>query len=41
MAGWIEQASFLSELDREARRQLEVLRPQHVPDRTTLFRPGD
>lgn len=41
MAGWIEQASFLSELDREARRQFEVLRPQHVPDRTTLFRPGD
>lgn len=41
MAGWIEQASFLSELDREARRQLDILRPQHVPARTTLFRPGD
>ena len=41
MAGWIEQASFLSDLDREARGHLEGLRPQHVPDRATLFRPGD
>lgn len=41
MAGWIEQASFLTDLDPEARGQLEALRPQHVPDRATLFRPGD
>ncbi|MBW8283414.1 MAG: Crp/Fnr family transcriptional regulator [Rhizobium sp.] len=41
MAGWIEQAPFLSQLDRDARRHLEGLRPQHVADRTTLFRPGD
>lgn len=41
MAAWIEQAPFLTELDREARASLEALRPQHIPDRTTLFRPGD
>lgn len=41
MAGWIGQASFLSELDREALGHLEGLRPQHIADRTTLFRPGD
>ncbi|GEO83936.1 MULTISPECIES: Crp/Fnr family transcriptional regulator [Alphaproteobacteria] len=41
MAVWIEQAPFLAELNREARAHLDGLRPQHIPDRTTLFRPGD
>lgn len=41
MAGWAEQASFLSEIDADARRALEALKPIHVPSRTTLFRPGD
>ncbi|WP_377274837.1 Crp/Fnr family transcriptional regulator [Rhizobium sp. R86522] len=41
MAGWAEQASFLAEIDPDARRALETLKPMHVPARTTLFRPGD
>jgi CRP/FNR family transcriptional regulator len=41
MAGWAEQASFLAEIDPDARRALEALKPMHVPARTTLFRPGD
>jgi CRP/FNR family transcriptional regulator, anaerobic regulatory protein len=39
--GWVDQASFLTTLDDEARRELEKLRPAHVPNRTILFRPGD
>ena len=41
MAGWAEQASFLADIDAEARRELQALKPMHVPVRTTLFRPGD
>jgi CRP/FNR family transcriptional regulator len=41
MGGWIDHTPFLSILDAEARAALEGLKPQHVPDRTTLFRPGD
>ncbi|MFN3507940.1 MAG: Crp/Fnr family transcriptional regulator [Allorhizobium sp.] len=41
MAGWAEQASFLADIDAEARRELQALKPMHVPQRTTLFRPGD
>jgi CRP/FNR family transcriptional regulator, anaerobic regulatory protein len=41
MAGWVDQAGFLTGLDAQARRELEVLKPVHVPMRTTLFRPGE
>lgn len=41
MVGWADQASFLAEIDDEARRALEALKPMHVPARATLFRPGD
>ncbi|MCJ7993517.1 Crp/Fnr family transcriptional regulator [Rhizobium cremeum] len=41
MAGWIDQVQFLSSLDGAAREMLDSLRPQHLHDRTTLFRPGD
>jgi len=41
MVGWADQASFLADLDEEARRELEALKPVHVPARSTLFRPGD
>lgn len=41
MAGWADRASFLSEIDADARRALEALKPVHVPVRSTLFRPGD
>jgi len=41
MVGWADQASFLADIDDEARRALEALKPMHVPARATLFRPGD
>ncbi|EKF60038.1 CRP/FNR family transcriptional regulator [Agrobacterium albertimagni AOL15] len=41
MAGWADQAGFLGGIDAEARRELEALKPVHVPVRSTLFRPGD
>ncbi|RCW28221.1 CRP/FNR family transcriptional regulator [Ciceribacter lividus] len=41
MAGWVDQAGFLSALEPEVRAQLGTLKPHYVPDRTTLFRPGD
>lgn len=41
MAGWADQAGFLDGIDAGARRMLEALTPVHVPQRTTLFRPGD
>lgn len=41
MAGWADQAGFLSGIDDEARRALEALTPMYVPARSTLFRPGD
>ncbi len=41
MVGWADQASFLADIDEEARRALEALKPMHVPARATLFRPGD
>ncbi|RKE84162.1 Crp/Fnr family transcriptional regulator [Rhizobium sp. AG855] len=41
MAGWADQAGFLAGIDDAARRELEALKPMHVPQRTTLFRPGD
>ena len=41
MAGWADQAGFLADIDAETRRELDGLKPVHVPVRTTLFRPGD
>ncbi len=41
MVGWADQASFLADIDDQARRALEALKPMHVPARATLFRPGD
>ncbi len=41
MVGWADQASFLADIDDEARRALEALKPMHVPARATLFRPAD
>ncbi|MFC3316393.1 cyclic nucleotide-binding domain-containing protein [Rhizobium rosettiformans] len=41
MVGWADQAGFLADIDDEARRALEALKPMHVPARATLFRPGD
>ena len=41
MVGWADKASFLADIDDEARRALEALKPMHVPARATLFRPGD
>lgn len=41
MAGWADQAGFLADIDEGARRELEALKPVHVPARSTLFRPGD
>ena len=41
MVSWADQASFLADIDDEARRALEALKPMHVPARATLFRPGD
>lgn len=41
MSGWIDQAGFLVPLDEEAKAMLGALKPQHVPDASVLFRPGD
>ncbi|MBT9372484.1 Crp/Fnr family transcriptional regulator [Rhizobium sp. CSW-27] len=41
MSHWLDEAGFLAALDADGRRELQGLRPVHVPARTTLFRPGD
>ncbi|MCY1668218.1 Crp/Fnr family transcriptional regulator [Rhizobium sp. SL86] len=41
MMSWLRDAGFLAALEPEWRRELEGLKPVHVPARTTLFRPGD
>jgi CRP/FNR family transcriptional regulator len=41
MMTWLHDAGFLAALEPEWRRELEGLKPVHVPARTTLFRPGD
>ena len=41
MTNWLDQAEFLDALDAPARKLLGAIRPQHVPRRAVLFRPGD
>lgn len=41
MADWLDKAFFPEGLDFEARQFLAALKPQHVPRKTVLFRPGD
>lgn len=41
MAGWVNETGFLAALESDVREELAVLRPVHIPARTTLFRPGD